>query len=463
MSSVIFHLPPPMQKRAFHLMLAHAKQVHEEGEPVILTHCNLQAGTCSSNLTGSRLICAACRHSTRKTAEDVGLELVPLDMPEENATSNHLSRNENAELIEGVNSCLITLLRVLKYDLNRLPLLRAIKRRNFRTASALLKSMNVLLSKRKVHRIEVLNGRYACMKIGLIAARKFGLPFNTLDFSCVGKPMVFRGHTPHNRSAIQERIRRNPTDVEVAQEYYSARKDRRLNPFARKHQYFELPSAPPDTQKKIAFFLSSQDECESLGPEWRSPFRNTAEVVEQACKAYPEYYFCVRFHPNQSKILSDITSDYHHLQNLSNLRIYYPTDEINTYSLVDWSDVVVTFASTVAIEACWSGKAVVQLGPSFFDQLDISYTPGSLDEFITLLGTNTKPWPNDAAVQFANYDMNDFDELRYLDYSAGEEKPVGFHRKGSALATPAKKANNLANKILQKIIGSQLARSRDAA
>ena len=463
MSSVIFHLPPPMQKRAFHLMLAHAKQVQEEGEPVLLTHCALPAGTCSSNLAGSRLICAACRYSTQKSARDIGMELIPLHSPQTEAEDRNLSRHENSEIAEGVNSCLITLIRVMKHDLNRLPLLRTIKRQNFRTATVLLKAMTSLLEKKKVHRIEVLNGRYACMKVGLIAAQKFGLAYNTLDFSCTGKPMVFRGHTPHDRTAIQARIRRNPVDLEIAEQYYTARKDKRFNVFAGKHQYSELPATPFGTKKNIAFFLSSQDECESLGPEWRSPFRNTAKVIWQACKAYPDFFFCVRFHPNQANILSDITSDYDRLKDLPNLRIFYPTDEVNTYSLIEWCDAVVTFASTVAIEACWSGKSVVQLGPSFFDQLDISYTPESVYEFLQLLGVDMQAWSTETAAQFANYDMYDFDELRYLDYSSGDSQPVGFRRKGSLFASAAKKMNNIANNLLRKYVTLTLPRNRTDA
>ncbi|MCH2114548.1 MAG: hypothetical protein MK171_06530 [Pirellulales bacterium] len=453
MSSVIVYLPPPTQKRAFQLMLAQAKQVRDEGESVILTHCDLQAGTCSANLMGSRLICSACRYSTRKSVADTGLELVHLRQTQDESGALELARHDRTELLEGVNSCLITLVRVLKNDLNRNPLLRWIKRRNFRTATVLFKAMTALMKTRQVHRIEVLNGRYACMKIGLIAAQRFGLDYNTLDFSCVGRPMVFRGHTPHDRKAIQQRIRRSPPDEAIAQQYYMARKDKRFNPFAGRHQISAAPCAPRKTQKKVAFFLSSQDECESLGPEWRSPFQKSAEVVRQACEEFPDYFFCVRFHPNQANILSDITSEFRQLQHLSNVEIYYPDDQVDSYSLIEWSDLVVTFASTVAVEACWAGKAVVQLGPSFFDELGISYTPKSTSEFLQLLGTNLKASPRRGAAQFANYDMNDFDDLKYLEYSSGAGKPIGFCRKGSVFATPAKKINFLVNKFLRTAVG----------
>ena len=463
MSSVIFHLPPPMQKRAFQLMLARAKQVQDEGESVLLTHCDQPSGTCSSNLMGNSVVCAACRHSTRKSAEDAGLELVPLRMPEQDETSQQLSWHENKDIAEGVHSCLITVLRVMKQDLNRIPLMRNIKRRNFQTAAILLQALRGLLQRTQVHRIEVLNGRYACMKVGVIAAREFGIEFNTLDFSCIGKPMVFRGHTPHDRAAIQARVRGNPIDMEVASDYYEGRRDSRYNQFAKKHTYAELPDVGDRVEKRVTFFLSSQDECESLGPEWRSPFRDTASVVRQACLAYPHFSFCVRFHPNQANILSDIDSDYRSLVELPNLRIYYPRDEINSYRLVEWSDVVVTFASTVAIEACWSRKAVIQLGPSFFDQLNISYTPGTTKEFLTLLGDDLQAWPIESAVRFAHYDLYDFDEISYLDYSSGEGKPVGFGRKASVVASVAKNTNILATNLLKTYLSCRISLNRKAA
>ena len=463
MSDVVVHLPPPMHARAFQMMLARAKELDDDGESVILTHCGQQGGTCFANLTGSRWVCRACQSSTRKTTEDLGMELVTLDLPGSTRAESGISQGDKKQLLEGVNSTLITLIRVIKRDLRRLPLLRAIKRRNFLTAAGLLRSLNALLNRRDVHRIEVENGRFACTKFGLVAAWNRDLDYNTLDFSYGSYPMVFRGHTPHDRAAIQVRVRRNPVDEEIARQYYEGRQDSRQNVFARKHKHANLPTPPEGTEKRVSFFLSSQDECESLGPEWRSPFRDTAEVVRQACLAYSQYYFCVRFHPNQAKILSDITSDYRKLEDLSNLHIFYPHDEVNTYRIVDWSDVVVTFASTVAIEACWSGKAVVQLGPSFFDQLGISYTPETTEEFLQLLGTDLQQWPREAAIQYGHYDLKDYDTLRFLDYSNGEAQPVGFERRGGVMATSAKKANNLANKLLKKFIGLRIPRSRKAA
>lgn len=465
MSAVVVHLPPPMQKRAFCLMLARAKQLEEEGQEVVLTHCALPVGTCSGNLAGSRLVCKACHHSTRQSVADTGLTLVPLGVPpEQNAERPEtLSFRDRCELAGGVQSCLVTVLRVLTADLNHIRVLRGIKRRYYNTAASLLRAFYRLLDDRDVDRIEVLNGRYACMKAGVVAAQSRGISFTTLDFNCYGQPMVFAGHTPHDRTAIQQRIRRNEPDQQLAHDYYDGRRDRRHNKFAAKHRHFHPPEVEDRYRRKVTFYLSSQDECESLGPSWRSPFRNNAEVIRQACEAFPDYYFCVRFHPNQANILSDVTRGFRGLQRLPNLSIYYPDDDVDSYSLLDWSDVVVTFASTVAIEACWQGKPVVQLGPSFFDQLNISETPRTVQEFLQLLGTELQPHDRDSAARFARYETSDFDSLRYLDCQNGKAKPVGFARRASAFAKSAKELNGMATKTLQRLTERQLQRRRKSA
>ncbi|MCA9065117.1 MAG: hypothetical protein KDA96_18740 [Planctomycetaceae bacterium] len=465
MSTVLVHLPPPMQKRAFSMMLARALELRDQGEEVSVAHCALTAGTCSANVLGSRAICAACRYSTRKSVEPTGLELIPLatDADDSSPPPARFGYGELSQVADGVNSCLVTVLRILTEDLRRVSVLRGIKRRYFRSTLSLLASMHQVLETRGIDRVEVLNGRYACTKVGVIAARSQGRTFNTLDFNLNGKPMVFQGHTPHDRTAIQERIRRNDANEEIARLYYNGRRDRRFNKFAAAHRRFRAPRTSDNITRKVTFYLSSQDECESLGPEWKSPFRDAASVIEQASRRFPDYYFSVRFHPNQATIVSDVCSPFHSLYQLPNVQLYLPTDDVDSYSLMEWSDVVVTFASTVAIEACWSAKPVIQLGPSFFDQLHISYTPQTLDEFLEILSGPLQPHSAEPAARFATYETLDFDELQYLVCDASMTRPVGFSRRAAVFAKPAKEINTVVLSVIQKIAAGQLKKRPKAA
>ncbi|QDV11930.1 Capsule polysaccharide biosynthesis protein [Rosistilla oblonga] len=462
-SRVLIQLPSPYQRRVFLLVLAYAKQLQKVGQQPTLAYCGVTGGACSANLVGNPLVCIACQKSTRESTSDTGLPLVKLNAPPSHATKSRLSHSERKEIAEGVQSTLISYLRVLKRDLNKIGIVRAIKRKHYETAATLLEAANTVIEEQGIEETVVPNGRFACRKSLIIASKSKGLPFTTLDFNILGRPMVFRGHTPHDRDAIQTRVLSNPTSAEVADRYYKARENANLNPFAAKHNQFAPPEQAGDHQRRISFFLSSQDECEALGPLWRSPFRDNANVIFQAATRYPETYFCVRFHPNQATIASDVFSGFEQLNGLSNVKIYGPEDDVNTYDMIRWSDVIITFASTVAAEACWRQKPVIQLGPSFTDKLGISETPQSIEEFLELLGTEIQPRGYDAACKYAHYSVKDFDELEYLEYNDGKLAAVGFRRKLAGVIVPLAQVNELSKRGLKKLIKYRLQSGRKAA
>lgn len=466
-STTVVHLPPPMRKRAFYLMLARAKQLEAAGEQILLTHCGLKAGTCFSNVVGNPLVCAVCQFSTRKSVSGTGLPLVTLTSPKQDSVPADQipvpTLDDGKEIAIGVRSALTSIFRVLTKDLNRVPKLREIKRHYFQSGIELLAAFERQLDQKHVGRIEVPNGRMACTKFALVSARKRELEFNTLDFNGAGRPMLFRGHSPHNREAIQARVLRNPADIDFATQWFDARRDRSTNKFAAQHQSFSPPEPHEGCGKRVTFFLSSQDECESLGRAWHSIFRNNSAIVRDACRANPDYHFCVRFHPNQAGILSDIETDFRLLAPLSNLTIYYPQDPIDTYQLVQWSELVVAFQSTIALEAAWMRKPVIQLGPSFYDSLGIAETPSTIEEFLHLLRQDLKPRCSKAAAKFAYYAVNDYDQLPHLHYKQGNVHPIGFRRAGSLLAKPAKELNARVVKYLKRSIKSQLENARKAA
>lgn len=460
-AATVLHLPPPMRRRSFNLAMARAKQLQEAGEQVLLTHCGLKGGTCFSNVTGSAAVCAACRFSTRKSVAAAGLPLVTLVPPTKQPASGPPLRERKA-IATGARSGLISLFRVLAKDLNRVPRLRTIKHRYYAASVGLLESWNQLLGEINVGRVEAFNGRIACNKFLLVGAKREGIPFNTLDYNGGGHPMLFVGHTPHDRHAIQARILSNPADMKLAESWFNGRRDGSRNKFAAQHKSFEPPELDSTCTKRVSIFLSSQDECESLGPAWRSRFRDTAKVVQEACRAYPTHHFCVRFHPNQAGILSDVVGDYQGMESLPNLTIYPPTDSIDTYRLVEWSDVVVAFQSTVALEACWLRKPVIQLGPSFYDGLGIAENPGDLAEFLELLAPELAPRALDPAAKFAHYALKDHDELPHLGSGRRGARATGQRRSAAYLAKPAKEFNTLVIKLLKRHARRQLATGRAA-
>jgi len=228
------------------------------------------------------------------------------------------------------------------------------------------------------------------------------------------------------------------------------RRSAAFNRFAKQHQTFEPDPRSEVYNRKITFFLSSQDECAALGRQWQSTFPPDVEVIRQACLRYPDVFFCVRFHPHQAKMPGDVESPFESLQDLDNLCIYGPHSVINTYELIDWSDCVVTFASTVGVESCWVGKPVIQLGPSFFDQLGVANTPATMDEFLTLLGDDSLPsGDRDNAARYAYFDVSDCDTIRHLDCDNGRNRVIGMRPKLRLGTRVSKRVNSLTRGILK--------------
>ena len=439
-AKVVIHVAYPLWRKHAMIAFARAKELQDDGADVVVSYCSATSGTCAVNLAGSPAACAICRSRVQKTARANGVTLVPLDVT---SPDPPLKLSEKKEIVEGVYSTVISTFRQLRNDGDENPLFRAVKRRYYRTACGLLSAMKVLLDRAQPVRIEVFNGRHACSKFSLVAARGLGIPFNTLEVNGKAKPMLFQGHTAHDRFCIQARMRSLPVNMDLAREYFRQRRQPSVNKFTKRYS----PSfRPPDVnqfRKKVTFFLSSQDEFESLGRDWRSPFPDFAEVVQEACLANPDHFFCVRFHPNQADMISDVTTPFESVRRLPNAVVYSPTDTADSYTLIEWSDVVVTFGSMVTVEACWMGKPTIMLGPSFYDQLDVSLNPQTMDEFLRLLREDLQACPAENAAVVAMYQECGSDVMRYVGHDGRKMISAGIKLRRRWLSRIARTSDNV--------------------
>ena len=463
---VVVHASYPLWRKHTLISMARAKELQDQGNDVLLTYCNSKAGTCAANYTGNPVACWICRNRVRSTAESLGLNAIPLETDSaivDKDQESLLKLSEKKAVVEGTQSGITSTFRTFAEDVKKGSIISRIKRLYYRTSMQLLSSFNEVVEREQPDRVEVFNGRHACSRFPLIAAEKMGLPFNTLEATYRRKPIVFVGHTAHDRKAIQRRIMKQDVNVEVAEEYYARRKQPKSNKFARKHgQGFEPPTGG-GFKKKVSVFLSSQDEFASLGKDWVSPFLDYAPIVQQACEQNPEYLFCIRFHPNQADITSDIITPFQDVARLPNTQVYYPTDDANTYKLIEWSDLVITFGSTVTVEACWMNKPVIMLGPSFFDELDVSYNPTSIEEFLEILPQSLSPKDRDNAARFACYHELDSDPMKYVRFDGKTIRSKGFRLHRLWLSQLARTTDDVICNVIKMWTGRNTNKKRDAA
>ena len=166
-------------------------------------------------------------------------------------------------------------------------------------------------------------------------------------------------------------------------------------------------------------------------------------MVEKVCRDNPDCMFLVRFHPNQADMSGDILTPFKAVAELPNVRLYYPTDTINSYSLMEWSDTVLTFGSTITVEACWAGKIAIMLGPSFFDELNVAYTPHSIKELNALLRKDLSPKSPENAARFAYFQEYDHDRLQYVQHTGRTMVENGFRIRHPWLGQLARTTDDL--------------------
>ena len=85
----------------------------------------------------------------------------------------------------------------------------------------------------------------------------------------------------------------------------------------------------------------------------------------------------------------------------ANLKIIMPEERIDSYALMESCEKIVTFGSTIGIEATYWGKPSVLLGACTYDNLDCCYTPKDRFDAVELIISPLKPKPKENCYPYA--------------------------------------------------------------
>lgn len=125
----------------------------------------------------------------------------------------------------------------------------------------------------------------------------------------------------------------------------------------------------------ISIFPSSDDEYKFLGTDWGAPIvASQVNEIREMIKMLPfsEFQFVIRMHPNMIDLDKKIIKAYSMLEKqFKNCSVILPLDKSSTYDLIDDSDYVVCFCSTVGVEASYLRKKTIGIGGSPYYNLNI--------------------------------------------------------------------------------------------
>jgi len=296
---------------------------------------------------------------------------------------------------------------------------------------------NMLLSAKKLYNffmdeirkenydlVFMFNGRFGDVRPVLEATRDSGLGFGLYEMKKSINEIVFVNELVHSiggntRRAIASYEADKKKAEENAHKFFARKTENKETGdpiYTKAQKRGSLPDAVVDTDKKvIAVFPTTDDEYKFIGKEWDGfvPEDQVVEI-EKMAKELPEseYIVVVKMHPNQANTAEDTVSRYLDLANkYKNVVVEKPLSEKDTYALINRADIVVTFASTVGVEACYAGKPVILIGDTNWGKMNVAHQTYSGTEAGELIKKNPEPKPILGALIWGNYSYSYKDEL----------------------------------------------------
>lgn len=172
------------------------------------------------------------------------------------------------------------------------------------------------------------------------------------------------------------------------------------------------------TKKRFIYFTSSDDEFLFIDDQ---ELKNQPLFSDQKkCIEFLIHWFSkkddlellIRVHPNLKNKSAELRNYWHNLKG-SNIQVINSYSEFDSYSLIEQSDVVLSYGSTVGIEATFIGKPSILLGLAIYRYLDCTYNPVTIFELEKLLSLELKSIDKTKCLPYGYYFMTFGIEYNY--------------------------------------------------
>ena len=272
-------------------------------------------------------------------------------------------------------------------------------RRTILSSVAAYRSVQNFLSREKIDRLYVFNGRYATMRAAMRAAQSRGVPFFIHERgSSFEKFALFENHAPHDLDFFQDEVRKSWERADpdlremIGTSFYSDRMAGTQSDwisYTAKQETGKLPDTWRDGGKNIVIYCSSSDEIDSLREMVRGQtlYENPYEGIEKilaSAKDRPDLKFFVRLHPRSANMPEIATKRLAERRD-PNLTVVAADSPISTYAMMRKATRVVSFGSTTGLEATFWGKPSILGYRSYFDTLGSVHIPKSHDQMMQLI------------------------------------------------------------------------------
>ncbi len=241
----------------------------------------------------------------------------------------------------------------------------------------------------------LVNGRQPHQAACIEYANRFGLPWYSLEHGLKpGEGFHFEPFLPQDFNSIQRKYLQNSSITKKVPKS----SEETLHSWFHNQRYFgpsfgprtsnskESPRLSSKSSMLFTIFTSSLSEYDLIiqGQEktW-SQFQALEEVVRQIRQEFQSPEIIVRIHPNQRNYSWHDLIGLNRVLNNLNVQVVSPWDPLSSYTLIENSDYVVVWNSTIGLEAVYWGKRTICLSSSYYNLIVNMplLTPKNITEF----------------------------------------------------------------------------------
>lgn len=411
-------------------------QSKRENDEVYWAYCCGALSSCLMNLDSHKCICNFChkmyRNHIRKYGK--GIHLIPIDK----VKFDHKSHVWNLDSVQQIKSITYrdvyigTSILSLYFSVTRDLDIKKLEEFQ-RFACPLINEIcdfvdytYDLINRIQPDEIISYNGRLYENRLFYDIANSLGIKYTALEIVGGGgvepyKKVRFEGGLPHsvklNTLKIETLWNNSPLSdekkTEIASSFYTRRRGGErvadVAVYITAQKEGTLPPGFDSKQRNIAIFNSSQDEMAALGGEWETGFAfpGQYEAIEYMLQNTSDIHYYLRIHPNLKGIDHQDHMKLYELSKYDNITIIPPESEISTYTLMEACEKVVTFGSTMGVEATFWGKPSILMGRSYYENLDACYNVFNREQLLPLLqDINLPPKSIIGALKYAYFELD---------------------------------------------------------
>jgi len=393
MKKIIWVLEMPLHSLGFDIQIWKIKKQIKEGGKVTVLACNSSVQACFVNPLGSKTICRYCVKHVKDSLHGIGAEVIHMRSLDIKREREKVALQNNL----GAESTFISSFRLKPSETNSKILLDKYQLMR-RGAIIIGKNLDYIFRERSYDELWTFNGRLNISKAAVDEAKKVNIDYYLLEVNGRDyKINITKNASNHDPAVMAQKFKEILNQSSRAQvrtggeNFYKAKK---IGSWVNDRVYAVPQENPPDLSYlgkiDLLCLLSSEDETAALGPSWNQFYTSQEEVCVYIKKQRPEWNIVVRFHPNQGDINRSILKQKIKLLESFGIKVFHPSAEVSSYDLLEYAEDILTFGSTIGVEAIYRGKKVLQVGIAFYSEMKIIKQANSYTELMNFLENSKK-------------------------------------------------------------------------